>query len=69
MLLLAGSKWEPELLRWVTERGASVVAIGQEVPEAAVSLRYRGDENDDVKLLTETLVAELVAQQAWAATT
>ena len=69
MLLLAGSKWEPELLRWVTERGSTLVAIGQDVPGSALNLRYRGDENDDVKLLTETLVAELVAQQAWAATT
>jgi len=68
MLLLAGSKWEPELLRWVTERGSTLVAVGQDVPGSALNLRYRGDENDDVKLLTETLVAELVAQQAWAAT-
>lgn len=69
MLLLAGSKWEPELLRWVTERGSTLVAIGQDVPGSALNLRYRGDENDDVRLLTETLVAELVAQQVWAATT
>lgn len=69
MLLLTGSAWEPQLLRWVTERGSTVVAVGQELPAASASLRYRGDENDDVKLLTETLVAELVAQQLWASTT
>lgn len=66
MLLLAGSRWEDELLRWTTERGSTVVAVGAEVPGAAAVLRYPGDEDDDVRLLTETLVAELVAADLWA---
>ncbi len=74
MLLLAGSRWEDELLRWTAERGSTVVAVGAEVPGAALCIRYSGDrggadpahESDDVRLLTEVLVAELVAASAWA---
>ena len=65
MLLLAGSPWEDELLRWTTERGSTVVAVGADVPGVALSLRYEGDEDDDVRLLTETLVAELLAADLW----
>jgi hypothetical protein len=66
MLLLAGSTREDELLRWVRERGSTLVAVGAEVPEATVVVRYPHDEDDDVRLLTETLIAELVAAKAWA---
>ena len=31
-----------------------------------MTVRYPHDDDDDVRLLTETLVAELVAAQAWA---
>ena len=65
MLLLGGSRWEPQLLDWTGQRGSSVVAVGADVPGAAYTLRYRHDDNDDVRLLTETLVAELVAAHAW----
>jgi glutamine---fructose-6-phosphate transaminase (isomerizing) len=66
LLLLAGSPWEDELLRWVRERGSTLVAVGDDVPGAALTLRYPHDDVDDVRLLTETLVAELVAARAWA---
>ncbi|MBL7497815.1 SIS domain-containing protein [Frankia sp. CNm7] len=65
LLLLAGSRWEPELLRWTTERGSTVVAVGAETLATAHCLRYPGDGDDDVRLLTETLVAELLAAEAW----
>jgi hypothetical protein len=65
MLLLAGSRWEDELLRWTAERGSRVMAVGADVAGAEWSLRYRGDEDDDVRLLTEVLVAELVAARLW----
>ena len=61
LVLLAGSRWEPELLDWVGQRGSTLVAVGGEVPGAAVTVRYPHDDVDDVRLLTETLVAELVA--------
>jgi len=67
MLLLAGSRWEDELLRWTAERGSIVVAVGADVEGAAYSLRYAGDEDDDVRLLAETLVAELLAADLWSA--
>lgn len=69
MLLLAGSRWEDELLRWVAERGSTVVAVGADVAGAALSLRFSGDETDDVRLLTETLVAELLAADLWLSAT
>ena len=67
MLLLAGSPWEDELLRWAGERNTTVVAAGGDVPGAAVTVRYPGDEDDDVRLLTEVLVAELTAATLWSA--
>lgn len=66
MLLLPGSVWEPQLLDWCSQRGSTVVSLGGNVPGASYSLRYRGDDNDDVRLLSEALVCELIAQQAWA---
>ena len=65
MLLLAGSRWEDELLRWTGERGSTVVAVGADVEGAALSLRYEGDTDDDVALLSEVLVAELLAADVW----
>ena len=32
MLLLPGSKWEPQLLDWCQQRGATVVGIGVNLP-------------------------------------
>jgi fructoselysine-6-P-deglycase FrlB-like protein len=67
MLLLAGSRWEPELLGWVRERGSTLVSVGADVDGAAYTLRYPHDDHDDVRLLTEALVAELLAARAWGA--
>jgi D-arabinose 5-phosphate isomerase GutQ len=69
LLLLGGSAWEPQLLDWIEQRGSTVVGVGPTAPSPAVAahVRYRHDEDDDVRLLTETLVAELVAAEAWAA--
>jgi glutamine---fructose-6-phosphate transaminase (isomerizing) len=66
MLLLAGSKWEPELLQWVRERGSTLVAVGADIPDAKYSLRYAGDDDDDVRLLAEVAVCELLAAALWA---
>jgi len=66
LVLLAGSRWEDELLRWVRERGSTLVAVGADVPGAALTLRYPHDDVDDVRLLTETLPCELLAAAAWA---
>jgi glucosamine--fructose-6-phosphate aminotransferase (isomerizing) len=65
LVLLAGSRWEDELLGWVRERGSTLVAVGAEVEGAALTVRYPHDDLDDVRLLTETLVCELLAADAW----
>jgi fructoselysine-6-P-deglycase FrlB-like protein len=65
MLLLAGSRWEPALMDWCAQRGSTVVAAGGDVPGAAFTLRYLHDDVDDVRLLSETLIAELIAARAW----
>lgn len=65
LVLFAGSRWEPELLRWVAERGSTLVSVGGDVDDAAVSVRFDGDDDDDVRLLTEVLVPELLAASLW----
>jgi fructoselysine-6-P-deglycase FrlB-like protein len=65
MLLLGGSRWEEPLLEWTSQRGSTVVGVGTEVPDVACSVRYAHDDDDDVRLLAETTVAELVAARAW----
>ncbi len=68
LVLFAGSRWEPQLLSWVAERGSTLVSIGAEVPGAVQVVRYPGDDDDDVRLLTEVLVAELLAASLWTPT-
>jgi hypothetical protein len=41
--------------------------MGADVTGGALTRRYPHDEDNDVRLLTETLVAELVAARAWVA--
>ncbi|MEZ0356062.1 SIS domain-containing protein [Mycobacterium sp. SA01] len=65
MLVFAGSEWEDQMAEWTTLRGTTVVAVGGTVPGARLEVRYPGDEQDDVRLLTEVLVPELVAARAW----
>lgn len=67
MLLFGGSKWEPQLIDWTTQRGSTVVAVGTDVDGATDTLRYRHDDQDDVRLLTEPLIGELLAARAWLA--
>ena len=65
MLLLPGSPWEAELLSWVRERTATLVAVGAAIPGADATLRYVHDDDDDVRLLTETVVSELLSADVW----
>jgi glucosamine 6-phosphate synthetase-like amidotransferase/phosphosugar isomerase protein len=67
LLVFAGSPWEEQLAEWTTARGSTVVGVGGTVPGARYELRYPGDTDDDVALLTEVLVPELVAARAWKA--
>lgn len=65
MLLFTGSPWEAQLLDWCHKRGTTVVALGADVPGARLSMRYLHDDVDDVRLLTEPIVAECIAQSIW----
>ena len=67
LLVFAGSKWEVQLAEWTTERGSTVIGVGGVVPGTQYNLRYPGDGDDTVRLLTEVLVPELMAARAWQA--
>ena len=65
-LLFSGSRWEPEALDWMAKRGATVVAIGSDVPGAVAAVRYDGDDDPEVAIHVEVLAPELLAHSWWA---
>ena len=64
-LFFPGSRYDAEALRWLASRGSTVVAVGADVAGAAGTVRFRHDDDLGVRLLTETLIAELVAAAWW----
>jgi len=42
-----------------------VVTVGAEPPEVSCAVRYPGDDDPIIALLTEVLVAELLAAHWW----
>lgn len=64
-LLLTGSRWDAQAVDWLRQRGSTFVTVGGTVEGAAASVRYRDDDDPEVALATETLVAELVAARWW----
>jgi len=66
-LLFTGSRWDAQALDWLSRRGSTWVAVGGEARGARETVRYPGDDDAEVALGSETLVAELVAQRWWAA--
>jgi len=66
-MLFAGSRFDDAILTWMRERGSRVVAVGGDVDGADLTVRYRHDDDTTVALLTEVLVAELVAASWWGA--
>lgn len=67
LLVLAGSAWDDGILEWTRPRATTVVSVGGPFPDAAFTLRYPHDEDDDVRLLAEVLVVELLAARLWSA--
>ncbi|MEV0969481.1 SIS domain-containing protein [Microtetraspora glauca] len=65
-LVFPGSRYDEQAMEWIRQRGSTVLTVGGELDGQAGSLRYRHDDDPDVALLTETLVAELVAASWWA---
>ncbi|MCU1398187.1 MAG: iron dicitrate transport regulator FecR [Acidimicrobiales bacterium] len=64
-LVFTGSRWDDQAVEWLTRRGSTFVAVGGDRAGAARSVRYSGDDDPVIALLTETLVAELVAAALW----
>jgi fructoselysine-6-P-deglycase FrlB-like protein len=65
-LLFPGSRYDGPALEWLRSRGSTIVSVGGEAPGAAQVIRFRHDDDLRVRLLTETLIAELVAAEWWA---
>ncbi len=73
-LLFTGSRFDADACRWMTDRRSHFVTVGAVAggararPEGiATSVGYPGDDDPIVALLTEVLVAELLAAQWWLA--
>lgn len=64
-LVFSGSRFDDEAVRWMRERGSRFVAVGGPLDHAEFEVRYPGDEDPIVALLTEVVVAELVAADWW----
>jgi len=64
-LLFSGSRFDGDALQWMTDRGNHAVTVGGEPDGADASVRYPGDGDPIVALLTEVIVAELVAAHWW----
>jgi len=41
------------------------VAVGDDLADAKATIRYPGDDDPEIALLTEVLVPELVAADVW----
>lgn len=72
-LLFAGSLYDQRFAEHLTQLRGAFVAVGatpdrERVPGAALTLRYPGDGDPDVRLLTEPVVAELLAAHWWGRT-
>jgi fructoselysine-6-P-deglycase FrlB-like protein len=65
ILLLPGSAYEPELMRWAAERGFPVVVAGGSLPGSALDIDLSGTADPAVRALVETHVAELLAAALW----
>ncbi|WP_433253416.1 SIS domain-containing protein [Streptosporangium sp. CA-135522] len=66
-ILFPGSRYDDQAMDWIRQRGSTVLTVGGELPDAKAAVRYLHDDDPDVALLTETLVAELVAAHWWLA--
>ncbi|WP_370614350.1 SIS domain-containing protein [Mumia sp. Pv 4-285] len=67
LVLFGGSRWLDGVREWTDPRDTTIVSVGEDLPTAAATVRYRGDTDDDVRLLSEALVMELVAARCWQA--
>ncbi len=64
-LLFSGSRFDADATQWMRERGSRFVAVGGHLPGAETEVRYPADDDPVVALLTEVLIAELIAADLW----
>ncbi|MEU0518694.1 SIS domain-containing protein [Streptosporangium sp. NPDC006007] len=64
-LIFPGSRYDEQAMEWIRRRGSTVLTVGGEPPGTGGAVRYRHDDDPGVALLTETLVAELIAARWW----
>ena len=64
-LIFTGSRFDADATTWMRERRSRFVAVGGHLPGAQFELRYPGDDDPVVSLLTEVVVPELLAAEWW----
>jgi fructoselysine-6-P-deglycase FrlB-like protein len=64
-VVYAGGRHDAAAAEWMRQRGTAAVAVGASFDAAQQTIRYPGDDDPIVALLTETLVAELLAAAWW----
>jgi glucosamine 6-phosphate synthetase-like amidotransferase/phosphosugar isomerase protein len=68
-VVFAGSRHDDAAAEWMRRRGSTAVAVGADFAAAQSTVRYPGDDDPIVALLTEVLVAELIAATWWSSQT
>lgn len=64
-MIFGGSRFDADAVQWMRERRSRFVAVGCHLPGAASEVRYPGEDDPIVALLTEVSMAELVAADWW----
>lgn len=64
-LVFAGSRFDADAVQWMRERRSQFIAVGGHLPGASLEVRYPGDDDQIVALLTEVVIAELIAADLW----
>ncbi|MDS1269352.1 sugar isomerase [Lipingzhangella sp. LS1_29] len=64
-LLLRGSRYDERAMDQILQLRGTVVTVGGELEGQATGIRYSGDGDEDVALLTEPVIPELLAEHWW----
>ena len=64
-VVFTGSRFDADVMRWMRERDGSSGVRGRGPRAASTTIRYLGDGDPDLALVTEVVVAELVAAERW----
>ncbi len=64
-LIFGGSRFDVDAVQWMRERRSHFVAVGCHLPGAMAEVRYVGEDDPVIALLTEVSIAEIVAADLW----